>query len=305
MLTKERPASGLVIIGMVLLVSACSDKTSQPRITKKDILNVLLSQEAQINDLSFSFSVEVITKDKGVVSRKHRKVSLSTKDELFRTRTQTFLYEDEEKKLTRDTEVSADGKMVYYLDRVARTFRAEKKIPSEAQNWGTYYTEPTLRKPRKPGNKGYEGNLIAALEEDYKNIKLLDRMELFEGRKTVVLERPGYCRIYLDPEIGFAVVGMKSIGQLEFQSVNSEFKEVAKGFWLPMRIEQSQRAKAGLTCVPSTCTTSAEGKQSEDLVVEEKWKLEIIDLKVNSGLTVEDFKISNLTWKDFKTEFPE
>ena len=307
-LTKERPASGLVIIGMVLLVSACSDKTSHPGITKKDILNVLLRQEGQINDLSFSFTMEEIIKDKGVVSRQHTKVSLSTKEDLFRTRMQTFLYEDGEKKLTWDTEISADGIAVYYLDRMGRATRTEKKLPSEAgirQNWGWAYLSPTLRKPRRRGNKGYEGNLIAALEEDYSNIKLLDKMVLFEGRNTVVLERPGYCRVYLDPKIGFAVIGIESDEEnlLKFRYVNSEFKEVAEGFWLPMRVEHSQsgKLKPGLSC-------SIKRQKSEDLIIEDfelKRKLEIIDLKVNSGLTVEDFKIIGLTWEDFKTEFPE
>ncbi|MHC4156475.1 MAG: LolA-like protein [Planctomycetota bacterium] len=272
MLNKQNIISGLVITGIVLLVNVYDTNASSLGITKDDILNILLAQEGQVDDFSFSFTMEHTINDNGKVTRTHKEISLFTKGDLFRTKKQTFLCENAEKKLIVDTEISADGQIVYLLDRISMTGEVETKSPKEAgvgQNWGWAYTGPTLRKPRRRGNRGYEGNLIAALEEDYDNIKLLDKSELFEGRNTIVLERPGYCRIYLDPTINFAVVGLESIGEIEFRAVNSEFKEVRKGFWLPMHMEMSQKRN-----------NRAEKKQ-----------LQISDLKVNSGLTAKDFKI--------------
>lgn len=264
------------IVGFTAFYTAvcCIADNPQLGISKDDILNVLLSQQDQFEDLSFSFNMERIIKDKEtlqVVEKKREKVSLSTKDDLFRTKRQYFENRREGEALVWDHEWSADGKTVYHLDTPSMFGTVETKLPGAAaikQNWGTPYLLACWRLPlREPGHRIGGANLIGELQEHI-YIKLLPELELFEGRKTVVLDIPQSGRLYLGPKIGFAVVGFVS-KERGLHRVNSRFREVLPGFWLPMHSEWQ----------------SDHGSTIEEAIIE------ITDLQVNRGLTAEDFRI--------------
>lgn len=268
------------IVGFTVLYTAiCIADDPLLGITKDDILNVLLDQQDRIEDLSFSFNMERVTKNKEtlqVVEIKRDKISLCTKGELFKTRRQSFENRPEGEPPVWDQEWSADGKMVYLLNAPSMFGTVETKLPSIApirQNWAERYLTACRRTSlRKPGNRAYGSNLIGELEET-SGLTLLDKMDVFNGRKTVVLEYPSFKpslmrRIYLDPQIGFAVVGFEA-EDLELVQVNSRFKEVMEGLWFPMRVEK--RRLRGTNIIET--------------------KIEVSDLQVNRGLTAADFKI--------------
>jgi len=243
-------------------------------ITKDDILTILLEQEGRIKDLSFSFKMETVVRNKetlDIIERKWEKTSLSTKGKLFNTRRRYYENRKEAEGPVWDHQWSADGRIVYHLNKTSLFGRVMTKSPAEApikQNWGTPYNLACRRRPlRERGKRAHGANLIGNLEENF-HIKLLDKMELFEGRRTVVIEIPESGLHYLDPEIGFAVVGYKS-EERGILRVNSRFKEVMEGFWLPMY---------------------SEWRKDRDFDIVET-KIEVTDLQVNQGLTTEDFKI--------------
>jgi hypothetical protein len=230
----------LVLMGIFTSQRSCSCYASYSNlgITKADILNILLDQEAKIEDVSYHIRETEIVKDRWKAKTKktnYDEIKLAVKGDLFHTRKQTF--EDSNwKDAVWENEWAADGERVEMLDIKNYFGSVEKSLPKEASIKQSYlhnYLAVTMRTKRGPGQP--MGNLIGLLEEYSETLKLLDEPVIFNGRETIVLELPGYAQFYLDPKMTFAVVGAKSIGQNEFHWINSDFKEILPGFWLPMR----------------------------------------------------------------------
>jgi hypothetical protein len=168
-----------------------------------------------------------------------------------------------------DQEFSADGKTQYFCDTLDYWGSVQSALPQNCaigESWAVSYTSCVMRVARIKGNLGFECNLIGALEED-KDITVSE--ELYENQKAIVLTRPGYSKIYLDPQLNFVVLGVKSIGEYIFEKKNSDFIEVEKGIWMPMHTELSYK----------------DGSKS---VVRE---VKVKKLKVNNGYKQEDFRI--------------
>jgi hypothetical protein len=233
-----------IIIGvLVVLVAAglCVGETG-PSFTTEDILNIWRDQEAKLKDLYVNFDLEeTLTDDRGsVVASKRESITYMAKENRFRTRKQTFDPKNNGE-VSADWEFSADGQREYYCDRPASYGTVKKSLPEQAgirDSWVVHYLTCLQRMPRKPGNLGFECNLIGALEED-KAIQI--SQGTFDGRQVVVLIRPGFEKVYLDPKLNFAVLGGEAIGKLTFKYRNSDFVEVAEGVWMPKQTERSFR----------------------------------------------------------------
>ena len=237
--------------------------------TTEDILNVLYYQEGIIKDIYIDFYYEeTIKAENETVTRKSANVTYAGSQNLFKTRKQV-LDENGDGEISSDWEFSADGERKYFCDRGAFYGTVEKSLPEQAaikQSWGSYYLTCVYWMPREKGRRGKECNLIGALEED-KNIKVAE--ELFEGRKTVVLIRPDYCKIYLDPALNFAVLASEATGSLTFKVRNSNFVEVTEGIWMPMQTERTYR-------------------NDSDWITR---KTKVNKLEINNKFTEEDFRI--------------
>lgn len=274
-MTKKRVLRFLVVLGIFTphMNSLCCAAPGNLGITKADILNILLDQEARIKDISYHFRETELTKDRWNSETKNAnydEIYLAVKEDLFHTRKQTF-GSSKWDEVAWENEWAADGKIVQMLDIKNQFGSVEKRLPREAsikQSYAHNYLAVTMRSKREPGKP--RGNLIGLLEEHSDILKLLDESIVFNGRDTIVLEMPNYARFYLDPKIGFAVVGAESIGQNEFHWINSYFKEIEPGFWLPMH------TKTVFTLDENTVETN----------------VEVIYIKANKDLTVEDFRIN-------------
>jgi thiol-disulfide isomerase/thioredoxin len=234
----------------------------------EDVLKVWRNQEDRLKDIYIDFDfVETKKNESGsVIANKHENITYMAKENLFRTRKQVLVNNE----VAKDWEFSADGTREYYYNRTGSDGTVKNSLPEQAgikHSWAVHYLSCVERNPRKKGNLGYECNLIGALEED-KRIKVTE--ELFERRNAVVLNRPDYCKIYLDPTLNFAVLGSEATGSdLTFKCKNSNFVEVADGLWLPLQTER----------------TFKEGSDSINR------KIKVNELKVNNNYTKEDFRI--------------
>jgi hypothetical protein len=261
------------IIGLASFLTLACTSFSQGAysFTKQDILNILLDQDARISDFYIDFDLEETHTDanNAVILHKHENITYIAKDNLFRTRKKRF---DPEKdnEVAGDWEFSADGQRKFSCDRLAFDGSVEASLPENAaikQGWAVYYLISIGRMPRRKGNRGYECNLIGTLEED-ETIEL--SQELLDGRQTVVLVRPGFEKIYLDPKMNFAVVAGCATGKLTFKFKNSEFVQVAKGIWMPMKTERTFKGRKNFITR----------------------KIQVKQLKVNNDFTEKDFRIA-------------
>ncbi len=237
--------------------------------TTEDILKIWRDQERKLHDIYIDFNFDETLKDKrgSVVASKRENIMYMSKGNLFRTRKQVFIPKDSNN-VSNDWELSADGTREYYYDRPDYGI-VKNSLPEHAairHTWVIHYLSCVYRMPRKKGNIGHECNLIGALEEA-KNIEVTE--ELFEGRKAVVLNRPNYSKIYLDPMRNFAVLGSEATGDLTFKCRNSNFVEVAEGIWMPLQTKRTF-------------------KQGSNLVIR---KTKVNKLKINNNFTKEDFRI--------------
>jgi hypothetical protein len=264
-----RHVSAAILITCLTLVGLGFSE-SKSSFTTEDILNIWRDQAGRLDDFYVDFDFEESRKAENgsVVAYRRENITYMAKDNLFRTRKQRFVPNTNE--VTHDWEFSADGTREYFCDRSAFYGTVGKSLPEQAgiqQSWVVHYLTCVYRMPREKVNSGYESNLIGALEED-KRIEVTE--ELFEGRNTVVLSQPNYRKIYLDPELNFAVLGSEAIGdQLTFKCRNSNFVEVTEGIWLPLQTERTF-------------------KQGSDLITR---KTKVNKLKVNNNYTEEDFRI--------------
>ncbi len=259
-----------IVLTTCLMLVNLGFSESMSSFTRDDILNIWLDQEGRLNDIYIDFDFEETLKDEhgSVVTFKCENITYMGKENLFRTRKQ-FFGTNFNSKVTKDWEFSVDGTREYYCDRPAFYGTVKNSLPEQAgiqHTWVIHYLSCVHRMPRKKGNAGHECNLIGALEEA-KTIEVTE--ELFEGRKAVVLNRPNYSKIYLDPMRNFAVLGSKATGELTFKCRNSNFVEVAEGIWMPLQTERTF-------------------KQGSDLVIR---KTKVNKLKVNNNYTKEDFRI--------------
>lgn len=238
--------------------------------TTEDILKIWRDQERKLHDIYIDFNFDETLKDErgSVVASKRENIMYMSKGNLFRTRKQVFIPKDSNN-VSNDWEFSADGTREYYYDRPDYGI-VKNSLPEKAgikHSWVVHYLSCVHRMPRKKGNIGHECNLIGALEEA-KNIEVTE--ELFEGRKAIVLNRPNFSKIYLDPTLNFAVLGSEATGeQLTFKVRNSNFVKVAESIWMPLQTE---------------CTF----KQGSNLVIR---KTKVNKLKINNNFTKEDFRI--------------
>jgi len=240
--------------------------------TRDGILKIWQDQERRLHDIYINFDFEETIKgiNGKVKASKRENIMYMSKGNLFRTRKQVFVPKGSNH-VANDWEFSADGMRKYYCNRTGSHPHGtvENSLPEQAgikDNWVVHYLSSVYRMPRKKGNAGHECNLIGALEEA-KTIEVTE--ELFEGRKAVVLNRPNYSKVYLDPMRNLAVLGSEATGDLTFKCRNSNFVEVAEGIWMPLQTERTF-------------------KQGSDLVIR---KTKVKKLKVNNNYTKEDFKI--------------
>jgi len=242
--------------------------------TRDGILKIWQDQERRLHDIYINFDFEETIK--GINGKfkasKRENIMYMSKGNLFRTRKQVFVPKGSNH-VANDWEFSADGMRKYYCNRTGPhpDGTVENSLPEQAgikHTWVIHYLSSVYRMPRKKGNAGHECNLIGALEEA-KTIEVTE--ELFEGRKAVVLTRPNYSKVYLDPMRNLAVLGSEATGQTEltFKCRNSNFVEVAEGIWMPLQTERTF-------------------KQGSDLVIR---KTKVKKLKVNNNYTKEDFRI--------------
>ena len=274
MQTKSVRRLEVILIIMPLAAALYAANSSQHGITKADILNVWLGQEGRLEDFFVGFDFEMITKDKKTlepVETRRFKNSLATKGDLFKTRRQEFEGPQEMEILKFDHQWSADGNTVFYYDAGAKYATVQTKLPTLAaikQNWASFYNSACWRMPlREPGDRAFGANLIGVLQE-YPDLKIIDKAQPFGGRNTIVLELTGRGRLYLDPELAFAVVGFEST-KGDLHRVNSQFKELTQGFWLPMRSEWRNERRNTI----------------------EEITIQVTELKVNQALTPKDFRI--------------
>jgi hypothetical protein len=86
----------------------------------------------------------------------------------------------------------------------------------------------------------YPFSLIPALESGQYALSTSETE--INGIRSVLLERPGLDKIWLAPEFGYAVVQREwnwGVDEpLMMRYVNSDFKQVADGIWLPMTVQR-------------------------------------------------------------------
>lgn len=265
------------IVVTVCILSPSSYCESDSAFTHQDILTVLLEQEGRINDFLLEFDSKEVEKTPSgvIIGRKRENIMLMAKGSLFRTRRKIFGPQTQE--LISDKEYAGDGSVEYFCDRpdygTIRSRPPEQCITR--QSLAETYLLCVKRNPRMKGNLGFEGNLIGALEEDPKGIKISE--EFVDGRKIVVLTRfsspgVGHSEIRLDPQMNFAVLSTIGIGANKdnFKSINSDFLEVTDGIWLPRKVERVRRDKTSNT-------------RHETITVN--------TLKFNNGYGKDDFRI--------------
>lgn len=195
-----------------------------------------------MNDIYIDFDYEETREaEDGSIERRHENITYLAKDNLYRTRKRNFDPTAVDG-VSKDWEFSVNGKTKFAYNRLGFDGQVKRSLPEDGdikQSWVVHYLPFTLRMPRKPGNKGHFGDLIGALQQDGDIIGLSEGT--YEGRKAVILTRPGYSRIYLDPKLNFAVLGSEATGQLHFKWINSNFLEVAEGIWMPLQILHTTR----------------------------------------------------------------
>lgn len=239
----------VAIVVMSCIVSCSCDSENGSAFTHEDILTVLRDQEGRINDFLLEFDSDEAEKTESgvIVGRKRENVMLMAKGNLFRTRRRRF--DPETQELIADMEYAGDGSVEYLCDRPALYGRIRSRLPEQCvrrQTLASHYLLSVYRNPRRKGNDGFEGNLIGALEEASKGIKISE--EFVDGRKIVVLTRfaspgIGHSEIRLDPEMNFAVLSTTGIGMHKdnLKFINSDFVEVKDGIWLPRKVERFKR----------------------------------------------------------------
>lgn len=241
-------------------------------LTTQDLLIILRDQDARISDIDLNFDLEETeTRFDGYSPSTHHKrenITYMAKGDLFRTRKKEFDLGNQNS-LSFDQEFSADGKTQYFCNRQAYMGSVQFALPQNSgirHRWAVFYLSCIHRAPRMVGNHGFECNLIGALEEDD---SITVSNEFYEGRPAIVLTRPEYSKIYLDPQLNYAVLGTKSIGDRNFEQINSNFIEVVEGVWMPMNSEQYLKDD-------STSITR---------------KIKVNKISINNNFTEEKFKI--------------
>jgi hypothetical protein len=275
------------VLTACVLGSLCSAQDS-PSITPEDILNIWRDQDARVEDFLLDFDLYERTTDEsdGAVSERRENVVLLAKDNLFRTRQRVF-EGDDRKKVTSDFEYSADGQREYFCSRLKLDGLVETKLPEQCaiqHRWAIDYLNCVQKMPRKKGNKGFECNLIGALDED-KRIEVSEGV--FDGRKVVILIRPGHSRIYLDPERNYAVLGGEATGSLTFKYRNSDFVEVCEGVWMPRQTEKTFRdgSRHILRRTKVNVLKVNNGYQAADFRIQFEPGIRVLDLDLNMQIT--------------------
>jgi hypothetical protein len=264
-----RHIPAIVLATCLMLVSlGFSESTSS--FTTEDILNIWRDQEGRMNDIYIDFDYEETREaEDGSIERRHENITYLAKDNLYRTRKRNFDPTSVDG-VSKDWEFSVNGKTKFSYNRLGFDGQVKSSLPENGdikQGWVVHYLPFTLRMPRKPGSKGNFGDLIGALQQDGDRIGVCEGT--YEGRKAVILTRPGYSRIYLDPKLNFAVLGSEATGQLHFKWINSNFSEVAEGIWMPLQILHT--TKEGSTRITR--------------------RVKVNKLTVNNNYTEKDFEI--------------
>jgi len=248
-----RAIVAIVVVSCMVSRSCYSEDRST--FTHADILTVLRDQEERIEDFLLEFDSEETerTKRGAIVRRKRENVILMAKGALFRTRKESL--DPETQDVILDQEFAGDGSVEYFYDRLTRYGTVRSRAPEKCairQSWASTYLLSVMRSPRRKGNFGFEGNLIGALEEAPRGIKISE--ESINGRRIVVLARfssPGiaHSEIRLDPQMSLAVLSTTGIGMHRdnFSFINSDFVEVIDGIWLPRKVERVKRDKTSHT----------------------------------------------------------
>ncbi len=259
-----------IVLATCLMLVSPGFSESASSFTTEDILNIWRDQEGRMNDIYIDFDFEETREaEDGSIVRRHENITYLAKDNLFRTRKRNFDPTAVDG-VSKDWEFSVNGKTKFSYNRLAFDGQVKSSLPENGdikQSWVGHYLTFTERMPRRPRSKGHAGDLIGALEAYGDRIGVSEGT--YEGRKAVILTRPGYSRIYLDPKLNFAVLGSEATGQFHFKWINSNFLEVAEGIWMPLQILHT--TKEGSTRITR--------------------RVKVNKLTVNNNYTEKDFEI--------------